>query len=253
MGEETLVQASEGLPYAGPHQQTGPANPEDVGGLIVLAMVFFYLLQDATPAEGVSVAVHEASGGPGILEGVPLVPGEELGPAGPALRVRVHPFQKGPQPTLRYLYVAVDEEVIIGLYHLERPVIPAGEAEVLLQLDDGNLGKMALQILLGAVFRGIIGHIYSRIQALAGGKKARQELPEVVLGVVIEYDNPYFHQALKSTSEKARVGTSFDRQGRASSAATSRWFQSVRKLPVMSISLTGCRRFPSLMTKPSMP
>ena len=57
----------------------------------------------------------------------------------------------------------------------------------------------------------------------------------------------------KSTFSNAKVGISFDLQGLASSPAASRPFQSVTRLPVMSISLTGRTILPSLNSKPSMP
>ena len=50
---------------------------------------------------------------------------------------------------------------------------------------------------------------------------------------------------LKSTSAKARVGTSLLWQGRASSPAASRRDHSVRKLPVISMPLTGRTILPS--------
>ena len=56
-----------------------------------------------------------------------------------------------------------------------------------------------------------------------------------------------------ATPANATVGTSFDMQGLASSPAAIRLFQRLRKLPVMSMPLTGRTILPPLKRKPSIP
>ena len=90
----------------------------------------------------------------------------------------------------------------------------------------------------GAVLRCIIRHNHLGVKAFAGRNEPRQEAPEVLPGVEIQYDDCGLH-ALKETSLKARVGMSLERQGRASFAVATRLFQREMKSPVMSISLTG--------------
>ena len=253
MGEETLVQAAQVLPDAGAHHQAGTAAPEHRSGLVVLADVFLHLLEDASPAEGIAVAVYHSARRAGILESIPLIIREKLGTAGAAAGMAVHPLDERAQPAPGDFYVAVDEDVIIGLHFLQGAVVAARKAVVLVEADQRHLGEFLLHQFAGAVAGVVVGHIDAGIEPFARGQQARQELPEIVPGVVIQYDDRRFHYALKSTSVKARVGTSLLRQGRASSAAAARWLQRERKLPVMSISRTGCTRFPSLITKPSMP
>ena len=118
MGEETLVQAAQCVPDAGTDHEAGATAPENVRRMVVLSLIFLYLLQDAAPAEGIAIAVQHTACRSGVLERVALGVGEELGPAGTALGMAVHPFQQGFEPVFGDFYVAVDEDVIIGLYFL---------------------------------------------------------------------------------------------------------------------------------------
>ena len=61
-----------------------------------------------------------------------------------------------------------------------------------------------------------------------------------------------FH-ALQSIFENAKVGIILDMHKRASSAVAMRWFHRSMKLPVTSISRTGCVRRPFSKANPSMP
>ena len=252
MAEETLVQAAQGFPDTGAHQQAGAAHPQYIGRGVILAVVFFYFLEDASAAEGIAVAVHQAARRTGVFEGVALGIGDQLGPAGAAVRMAVHPVHQGLQPAFRHFDIGVDEQVIIGLQLRQGAVVAAREAVILVQLDERNVREFGLHKGGTAVGGGVVGHYHLGVQTGAGGHQAREKLPEVVLGVIIQYDNCSL-QALTSTLVKAREGMSLDRQGRASRAVARRFPQRVRKLPVMSSSRTGCTRWPPWMRKPSMP
>ena len=92
VGKEALVQASKGLPYGRAYHEAGAGAPEDIGGGVVLAVVLFKFLHNSATAERIAEAVYEASRGTGVLKGVALLEREELGAAGAALRMGVHPL-----------------------------------------------------------------------------------------------------------------------------------------------------------------
>ena len=252
MGEKPLVQPAECLPERSPHHEAGAAAPEYIGGLIILAMVLLHMLHEAAAAERIAVLVQKASGRAGILKRIPLVVGNELGTTGAAVRVGVHPLHQGMQPVPGNFDVGVDEDKVLCLYLCQGPVVAARKAVILIQLDEADIREHGFHEGDGVVVGSVVGHNDLRVQAFAGSDEPGQELAQVIPCVVIEYDNCGFH-ALKSISAKASVGMSLLRHGRASSAATRSLFHRSRKLPVMSISRTGCTFFPSFMRKPSMP
>ena len=190
--KKALVQAAQGLPDAGAHHQACPAHPKDGGRGVVLPVVFLQLLHYAPPAEWITVAVHQAARRTGILEGIPLRIGQQFGPAGSALRMAVHPRHQGPQPALRHFNVRIDEHEILRVDLLQHPVVASGEPVVAVQLNQRHLRELRLHHCRGTVRRGVVGHHHLGVQPFAGGDEPRKELPQVVLGVVIEYDDGRF-------------------------------------------------------------
>ena len=101
----------------------------------------------------------------------------------------VHPRHQRLQPAGRHFNVGVDEHIILRFDTLQRPVIPACKAVIPVQDDERHLREFRLHHCHRAVGGGIIGHNHLCIKFFTGFNEPRQELPQVVLGVVIEYDD----------------------------------------------------------------
>jgi hypothetical protein len=85
----------------------------------------------SAPAERIAITVQEASRRAGVLKRTPIVVGQKLGTAGPALGMGVHPGDELAQPVGGDFYVGVDEDEIIGLHLREGAVVAARETVVL--------------------------------------------------------------------------------------------------------------------------
>ena len=201
VGEKTLVQAPQSLPHGRTHHQAGTAYPKDMGRGVVLAMVFFHLLENATPAEWVAVAVYQAARRAGVFKTVPFLVGDEFGSAGAAIGMAFHPIHQRLQPAFGYFYVGIDEHVIVGFQLGQGPVVAAGETVVPVQGNQLHLGELGLHQFYGTVGRCIVGHCHFGVQALAGGQQAGEELLQVVPGIIIQYDYCNFHKISRLRSK----------------------------------------------------
>ena len=72
---------------------------------------------------------------------------------------------------------------------MEGPVVAPCEAEVLLQGYEPDLRELRLHHFGRTVSGSVVGHNDLCVKAFAGFNEPRQELPEVVPGVVVQYDN----------------------------------------------------------------
>ena len=109
--EEVGIEATSGMEGLGTDHQAGPGGPEHLALIVVLPMVLLGDLEDAPSAEGVAVAVDEATCGPGMFEAVRFVHGKHFrlacrrtwvaGPSGRSIRAR---------PALGHLHVGVQQD-----------------------------------------------------------------------------------------------------------------------------------------------
>lgn len=101
VGEEVFVQSSVFEEQIRPHEKGGPGGPENLAFLVVLAVVFFQLFEQASPAERISPGIEEASGSSGVFESFFLVEGTDFRLGGGHLGVGFHFFNDGFHPAGR--------------------------------------------------------------------------------------------------------------------------------------------------------
>ena len=73
VGKEIAVKATKLMPNIGTHKHSCTRRPEYLTRVVILAVVFLHHVKQATTAEGIAIAVDEATRGTGIFKGVALV------------------------------------------------------------------------------------------------------------------------------------------------------------------------------------
>ena len=191
--EKAVVEAAQRLPHAAPDHQAGPRGPENIHGLVVLPRIALDLAQDAAAAERITETVDHAARRTGVFEQVALVPGMELGSAGAAVRMAVHPFHERPEPVRGDFDIGVDEHVILGLHLRQSAVVTACKAVIPVEEKGPDRRETRGEQRTRAVRGGIVRDDDFRVHPFGGGKQPREELREKVLRVPVQDDDGGFH------------------------------------------------------------
>lgn len=159
MGKETAIEATN-FPIGSTGDEQGCAcSPMDGYDGVILAVVGFYMIEDASATEGIAKAVDVTACGSCVLEVVGLSQGEEFGLAGSHVGMLLHVAEHGLQPVgLTDFHIAIEQEVVVGIHSTEGLIVTLGESIVLGERDDGYGGKLGVQYLEGVVGGGIVGH-----------------------------------------------------------------------------------------------
>ena len=155
MGKETTVESSLLPVVSRTDHQTGSRGPQHLGTHIILSVVIFHRVKDASPAERITKFVDEATAGPCILKGILVCHRQQFRLTGCHLRMIVHELNEWCQPVMSHFHITVQQHVIGSLHLLQCLVIPFGKTPVLLQLDDLHLGEMLFQERHRLIRRGI--------------------------------------------------------------------------------------------------
>ena len=145
MGKEAAIQSACLPVILGTDHHAGTRSPEHFLLVIILPVVAFHGLEDASPAERIAELVEETAAGSRILKHILVVFRQELRLAGCHLGMAVHELDERSEPVMSHLHIAVQENIILRLYLLQRTVVALGKAEVLLQHDGLDVGKLSLQ------------------------------------------------------------------------------------------------------------
>jgi hypothetical protein len=111
--------------------------------------------------------------------------------AGRDERVAFHHFKYRRDPVLGHPDIRIEQDVIIGFDLPQREVIPRGKAMVFAEPDYPQTRMMFLQILNGAICRGIVGNDNFRV-ILTEFNDPRKEFLKELLPVPVQYDDGYF-------------------------------------------------------------
>ena len=145
MGKEAAIQSACLPVIPGTDHHAGTRSPEHFLLVIILPVVALHGLEDASPAERITELVEETAAGSRILKHILVVFRQELRLAGCHLGMAVHELDERSEPVMSHLHIAVQENIILCLYLLQRTVVALGKAEVLLQHDGLDMGKLSLQ------------------------------------------------------------------------------------------------------------
>lgn len=188
MGKEIVVQATQLTVNGAADEQCSAGSPENVNRGVVLTVVGFHRIENATSAEGVAVSVDEAASSASIFKVLLVVITPYFGLNGSNFRLRVQQCHDRFRPVLCHLYVRIEQTEVVSIHLRKSDIIPFGKTEVLLIEDDTDGRIVFLKEGDGVVGGGVVSHDNlcpigrSRDQR---GEKFFQKTP----AVPIQYDN----------------------------------------------------------------
>ena len=199
------LQAAQSLPGRAAHQQAGPAGPGHRARVVVLALVAFEGVEEATTAEGVGQAVEVAAAGPRVFEVSGVGVGQDFGLHGGNARAGFQQGAQRAQPAERDFHVGIQQDKKVAINLLQRLVVAFAEAEIALQQQKLHGGKVAGQQLHRVVGRSIVGH--DNAGSIGVGNNAGQEAAQKIRSVPVQDNQRYigagFEQSVRK--EQSRV------------------------------------------------
>ena len=213
VGEESGVESSGVEIKLCRHHQGGSGGPEDFARVVILPGVGLHIREDASPAEGVTVAVYETARRTGILEFLGLAVTEYLGLACAAVGVRVHPFDKRVEPARGGFYVRVEQNGIsVPLLRRQSQgfVVPLGKPVVFGEEHELHFGEKLFQCGHGGVGRAVVGHDDTPHGGVGVGDYRRQVFAQKPVAVPVQYYDGcrWFHLLSSVVSLSAPSGVS---------------------------------------------
>ena len=100
MGEETRVKTSGKPEIASTHHHARARGPQHLGRIIILAVIVLNSVKYAPPTKRVAVTVYISAAGPGILERVTILLGQQLRLACRHISMAVHKFHQRSKPMM---------------------------------------------------------------------------------------------------------------------------------------------------------
>ena len=113
VGEEAGVEPACRVPIGGAHHECGAGGPKEGAHGVILPVVFFEHIEQATATEGIAEAVDESACGTGVFETVVRPFGVDLRLRGGRFGMRIHVGAHRGEPAGRGAHVAVEQEIII--------------------------------------------------------------------------------------------------------------------------------------------
>ena len=205
MGEKVIIQSAHFMKYLRPDKHACAGCPKDFPVIIILPIVLLDRLENPAAAEGVSILIDEASGGPCIFKLLRVVERKNFRLAGGDVGIFFHQLNDGWDPVFRYVDIGIQQDIIICFDLAESQVITAGKAMIFIEANDPDAGKLLLQ----EFNRTIGGRIVSNDDfciILAEFDNSGKELFQVLLPIPVQYNNSYFQQldlAVKNRSKSS--------------------------------------------------
>ena len=157
VGVEVGIEAAHLVVKVGTDHEAATGGPEYFYIIVVLAIVFLYVEEDAAAAEHVAILVHKATAGACILKAFAVAPVAYLGLAGGEGFIGFHSGMQWCKPAIGDLEVGTEQYVVFGFDLLECLVVAIGKAMVDGYLQGFYRREVSLHILQGIVGAGIIG------------------------------------------------------------------------------------------------
>ena len=145
MGEKILVETAQCPKYFGPAAESSAARPKNIAGIVILPFVPFDTLQNTTSAERIPQVVDETARSSGILEPRRLDERQQLGRYGSHGPIPIERFDERFDPSGRRFDIRIEQNEIVRIEILQRPVITSGEPVVTVQYDSPHSGKFAFE------------------------------------------------------------------------------------------------------------
>lgn len=133
-------------------------SPKNIAGIVVLPFVPFDTLQNTTSAERIPQVVDETARSSGILEPRRLDERQQLGRYGSHGPIPIERFDERFDPSGRRFDIRIEQNEIVRIEILQRPVITSGEPVVTVQYDSPHSGKFAFEHAERIVRRTVVGH-----------------------------------------------------------------------------------------------
>ena len=158
VGEEIGVEAPQRPEHVGPAAESRATHPKDIAGVVVLPPVLLHAAQDAAPAERITQKVDESARSPGVLERRPVGTGDQFRRSDRHVGIRVQAVENRPEPPRRSLDIGIEQQVVIGLDSLQRPVVTARKAVVAVHAQHRHRREFGGENRHGIVRGTIVGH-----------------------------------------------------------------------------------------------
>ena len=158
VGEKILVETAQCPKYFGPAAESSAARPKNIAGIVILPFVPFDTLQNTTSAERIPQVVDETARSSGILEPRRLDERQQLGRYGSHGPIPIERFDERFDPSGRRFDIRIEQNEIVRIEILQRPVITSGEPVVTVQYDSPHSGKFAFEHAERIVRRTVVGH-----------------------------------------------------------------------------------------------
>lgn len=156
--KKILVETAQCPKYFGPAAESSAARPKNIAGIVILPFVPFDTLQNTTSAERIPQVVDETARSSGILEPRRLDERQQLGRYGSHGPIPIERFDERFDPSGRRFDIRIEQNEIVRIEILQRPVITSGEPVVTVQYDSPHSGKFAFEHAERIVRRTVVGH-----------------------------------------------------------------------------------------------
>ena len=126
-------------------QKAAPLAQKIIAGIVILPFVPFDTLQNTTSAERIPQVVDETARSSGILEPRRLDERQQLGRYGSHGPIPIERFDERFDPSGRRFDIRIEQNEIVRIEILQRPVITSGEPVVTVQYDSPHSGKFRVR------------------------------------------------------------------------------------------------------------
>ena len=128
--------------------------------VIILPLILFNRVEKTSTTEGIAQTVDESPTRPCIFERIAIIDTQQFRLTSSDILMRIQQFYHRCQPMVRHLDIGIQQQVILGLDLLQRPIIPFRKTPVLVQLYQSDLRIFRPKQRQRVVCRGIIRHIH---------------------------------------------------------------------------------------------
>ena len=207
VGKEIAVETAQRPEHVGPAAESRTAHPENVALVVVLTPVLLHAAQDAAPAERIAQVVDKTARSPGVFELRPVGIGNQFRSDDRHVGIAVQAVEDRFEPSRGSLYIGVEQQVIIGVDPLQRPVVAPGKAVVGIHAQDRDRRKFSSEHRHGIVCRTVVGN--DDLDAF--GRRShdrRQKTAQVLYAVPVKYyDFSDCHEFVCVSSDDATTST----------------------------------------------
>ena len=220
VGKVVAIESAQAMEQLGTAAEGCTRDPKQVARIVILPVILLYYAQHAPATEGITQEVDIAARSAGILKLFGRYNTAQFRRTSRHVGMLLQALDERLDPATRGFDIGIQQDVIVRLDLLQCPIVPLGKAVIAIQRDQLDHRKIAPEQRHRTIRRAVIGyHDRDTRHPLDRLHDRREETPQVLLAVPVEYDDFSSRHVVYASSGGATTSTTRVRGGSSAPGA----------------------------------